>query len=148
MKYFFYFVFFVLINSLASAEVSFYDNPNDVIIYSNFPITSSVVLQQGSEGGVGGIGTIKCLTEWNCSSWSVCIDDVQKRNCTKINYACYAGIKPNEVQTCTSVREKEPEEFQDKENCLQIFLFVGITIVIAFLIVVLLNKLKLYKPSK
>ena len=100
---------------LAIAETTFYDNPNNAFVYPNPSVTSSVISQQESSSTGGG-----CLTNWSCSSWSGCINDIQTRNCTKIKNYCYAGTKPNETKTCTILpalkTEKKPEEKSVCEN--------------------------------
>jgi hypothetical protein len=81
-----------LINSVY-AETSFYDNPDDALIYSYSFYSPNFV--DNSQGGGG------CLTDWNCSSWSACINNLQSRNCIKIRNSCNAGAKPGETQNCT-----------------------------------------------
>ena len=150
MKYIIILLAILLFLPLVNADSTFYDNPNDACVYPNPSVTSSVISQQESSGSTGG----GCLTNWSCSSWSGCINDIQTRNCTKIKNYCYAGTKPNETQTCTVLptptteekikgeagteKPKEPE----KERNLFILLPVGIIIIAGFIILLLLKRKK------
>ncbi len=50
-----------------------------------------------SIGGGGGGG---CSTNWNCTSWSSCVNNKQTRVCTKLKAGCSAEDKPVENKTC------------------------------------------------
>ncbi len=106
MKYIIILLAILLFLPLVNADSTFYDNPDDAFVSPNPSVTSSVISQQESSGGTGG----GCLTNWACSSWSGCINDIQTRNCTKIKNYCYAGTKPNETQSCTILPEEKPKE--------------------------------------
>lgn len=50
-----------------------------------------------------------CLTNYTCTAWSSCVNDTQKRTCTKINPYCYA--KPlNTTQKCVIVLTPKKDE--------------------------------------
>ena len=61
-----------------------------------------VVASSGGSGGGGGVPY--CITSWECSDWSVCVDGTQTRTCSYPANYCEPTIeKPTESQTCTSV---------------------------------------------
>jgi len=105
-------------------------------------------------GGVGG----GCLTNWTCSNWGVCISGTQIRNCSRINYYCYAGTKPIESQACVipvgEISEMPKGEIENALKILRefgysylwiIFLLIAIEIL---LLLILVRRRKLKKLIK
>lgn len=46
--------------------------------------------------------TTNCTQNWNCTSWSSCVNKNQTRTCTDSNSCGNLTGKPNEIQNCTS----------------------------------------------
>jgi len=111
MKYIIILLIFLLI-PLVSADTTFFDNPDDTFIMDDSPATTGGVIITEEQPASGGGGS--CLSNWNCSSWSSCMDGIQIRNCTKEKPYCYADLKkkPIESQNCPIETEdnKESEE--------------------------------------
>jgi len=63
---------------------------------------ASASASAASSGGGGG----GCLTNWTCSEWNSCAENIRTRTCTKIREICYAGVKPDESQACISAGEE------------------------------------------
>lgn len=93
------FLFLFLLIPLVFADITFFDNPDDVFIIGSSP-TGGATIEETTGGTTGGGG---CLTNWSCSFWSSCVDRIQIRNCTKEKAYCYADlkIKPVENQSCS-----------------------------------------------
>lgn len=55
-----------------------------------------------------------CLTTWECTGYTECIDGEQTRTCSKVTEQCYANPddKPAESQTCIVLGTEEIEEGQ------------------------------------
>jgi len=59
-----------------------------------------------NRGGAGGI----CVTEWVCTEWSECMDNLQTRTCSYLDKFCKPQKeKPAEIQSCVSEKELEEE---------------------------------------
>ncbi|MCH8328967.1 MAG: hypothetical protein IIB81_01080, partial [Nanoarchaeota archaeon] len=69
-----------------------------------------------SGGGSGGSSaTITCTEQWQCTSWSNCINNTQTRTCSDINNCGTTTNKPTETQQC-STTETEEQLPKEKEN--------------------------------
>ena len=67
----------------------------------SFSISITVPAEEEAPGGDGG----GCRTNWTCTSWSECANNIQTRNCSKKLGYCFAGNKPAESQSCSAVSE-------------------------------------------
>ncbi len=67
----------------------------------NYTVTTPTPTSTSNGGGGGGGGS-QCLTNWTCSDWSVCSNNIQTRTCNRIRSYCYAGAQPALNQTCTT----------------------------------------------
>jgi len=71
--------------------------------------------EEAEESSLSDIGpeiespVIFCEEDWNCTEWSVCVNETQTRTCTDSNSCGTAEDKPNEQQSC--------EEETDYEDC-------------------------------
>ena len=131
------------------AQTTFYENPSDFYLFQTIPTLNSdnIVSNQGSVYSSSG-----CLTDWNCSSWSECINSTQTRNCTKIYENCYSGTTPEEIQSCNvsaqnknsqlnfNLTQTNPKGGPGIGGLSIIFLILGVLLVI--LIVFLLKRNK------
>jgi hypothetical protein len=69
-------------------------------VYDSEERTFTITAQQASASSSSGGGG--CLTQWTCSQWNACSNNVETRTCTKVIDYCYAGDKPSETQACSS----------------------------------------------
>ncbi len=46
-----------------------------------------------------------CTTEWICSEWSKCNEEIQTRTCSKLEENCVAPNKPIETQSCFQFKD-------------------------------------------
>lgn len=153
----FIFLFVVLLVSIlawASAQTTFYENPNDFYIFPTptSESSSNVVSDVGSVYSSGG-----CITDWNCTEWGECMNNTQTRTCSKIAQNCYAGTAPEETQFCNS-NATTPQGINEtagqngtgpniKENLLLIFLIpLGVLILLVIAFIVIKTKLKKPRP--
>ena len=103
----------VLNNSDSTKRECYVDSAdgNDLVIWTyhftsfsaySKTVTPEVISSSPSSGG--------CLTDWECSEWSVCSDGEQTRTCEKEISYCYAPAKdkPAESQSCTVSETTEP----------------------------------------
>jgi hypothetical protein len=61
-----------------------------------------------SSSGSGSRGTGYCATEWTCSEWSTCSNNIQTRTCSyPSNFCTPRNAKPSETQTCISGTGRE-----------------------------------------
>ncbi len=59
-----------------------------------------------TESTTSGSRASSCSTEWECTSWSVCTNNVQTRTCSYPPKSCTPrDTKPVETQSCTSIKE-------------------------------------------
>ncbi len=63
---------------------------DEIKIY-NYALTSEEIQQEYEP----------CTENWNCTSWSSCINNTQYRNCTDLNNCNTTLNKPLEIQNCT-----------------------------------------------
>lgn len=68
-----------------------------------------------SSGGGGGSASTTCMGQWQCTSWSNCINNTQTRTCSDINNCGTTTNKPTETQQC-STTETEEQLPKEKEN--------------------------------
>ena len=66
-------------------------------------------------GGGGGFTTPlpeeeECVPEWECTSWSGCIDGTRTRECTDLNQCDIDEDKPSETQSCQIIQFDEDDE--------------------------------------
>jgi hypothetical protein len=81
-------------------------------------------ISQVSILGGGGGGRGSCITQWNCTEWSGCINGTQTRICSYPENFCEPkSEKPAEIQSCTIPEE---DEIIEDEEISQGF-FAGIT---------------------
>ncbi len=95
----------------SDCSIILYDGQNLTFSVSGFSLyeTRETPSSQSPSGGGGG-GSSGCLTTWQCTEWSSCIDGNQTRICTKVNPVCAVGVKPEESQQCTISSEETTEE--------------------------------------
>ncbi len=95
----------------ASAETTFFDNPDDAFIMDDFATGEVVIV--GRTGGTRSVGA--CAYQWNCTDWGGCLPSgKQTRNCVNVG-TCPDTYEPPEMEqdcTYTASREvgEEPEE--------------------------------------
>jgi hypothetical protein len=98
----------------ASAETTFFDNPDDAFIMYDFATGGVVIIgRTGETTGGGG-----CTYEWNCTDWSKCLPSgKQTRNCVNVG-TCPDMYEPPEMeQDCTYTASPEiGEEYEEPEN--------------------------------
>ncbi len=101
----------LLLTVNASAETTFFDNPDDAFIMGDFA-TGGVVIT-GRTGGTR--STEICIIQWNCMDWSECLPSgKQTRNCINVG-TCPDTYEPPEMeQDCTYTAFPEVGE-EDKE---------------------------------
>jgi len=92
----------ILIIFLSITKVLADSLPGTVTIQTNDIIETRV----GSGGSSGGGGSY-CLTNWTCDSWSSCVNDIQTRNCTKINKMCFSKEIPETQRKCNLEKSNE-----------------------------------------
>jgi hypothetical protein len=91
--------------SLVPADTTFFDQDNAFIIGNSATLPISEITGAASDGTTETIVSKgSCLTNWSCSSWSSCVNEIQIRNCTKEKIYCYADLKnkPAETQNCSN----------------------------------------------
>ena len=78
--------------------------------------SNSIVVE--NHGGLLGYSGGVCVTQWNCSSWSECKDNLQVRNCNYPSNWCTPVLKiPDEKKTCVMpVQESSSVVNQNKTN--------------------------------
>jgi len=85
----------------------------NVIAAPSTPV--SPVSPSGSSGSSGGSGG--CITKWECSEWSECINGQQTRTCSyKENYCAPTLDKPIETMTCSIPSSGNEENSISSEN--------------------------------
>lgn len=134
--------------SIVSADTTFFDNPDDLLI-----IGSSVTANSGTTEITGRIteGGGGCIYKWNCTEWSECFSTGRQiRNC--INFGtCPNNYKvPQTKQNCHYISpqtEEKSEETTGKETTdkNKIFIYLILTVISIFII---FNLLKLLLPKK
>ncbi|MBI2208134.1 hypothetical protein HYU50_01440 [Candidatus Woesearchaeota archaeon] len=76
-------------------------------------------------GGSGSSGSGSCLENWQCISWSECVNNLQTRSCKDLNNCGTSFNKPTEAKACTPekqalavLEEKEEKNIEegDKES--------------------------------
>jgi len=76
--------------------------------YTKTASESSSTSASGSSVSAGGGGNaLACVSDWQCSEWSQCINDLKNRKCSDTNQCAFAGNKPKEVQECIFTEAKE-----------------------------------------
>lgn len=89
---------FLILTSLVHAEITFFDDSNDVFIIGEAGDSSlsSTTISSSQEGG-------SCRHKWECMNWSACLPPgEQTRKCTNIG-TCSDKYNPPEIeQNCTS----------------------------------------------
>lgn len=95
----------------ANCKIKSYLNGTITFNVSEFSIyeTDETPIQTTSSGGGGGGGS-SCTTEWICTNWSTCSNNLQTRVCEKEKESCDAGIKPIESQNCTVLLNEDVKE--------------------------------------
>jgi len=93
-------------NSVGQYAVTFYANSSSGAIASvidAFEITSPTTITTPAPSGGGGTTTIieKCTYIWDCTSWSICSDKIQKRECKNIGNCTGIQGKPIETRECS-----------------------------------------------
>jgi hypothetical protein len=59
-----------------------------------------VVTSRGGGGNSNGLGSSVCVENWNCSGWSDCVGNVQRRICEDLEKCGTIKNKPLEFQEC------------------------------------------------
>ncbi|MBN1644924.1 hypothetical protein JW851_02710 [Candidatus Woesearchaeota archaeon] len=108
------FLLAILLIPVVYAETTFFDNPDDMFIYSN---PASQVSGRGGGGG-GGRG---CLYKWNCTNWSECLPSgKQIRNCINVGTCSNTYNAPEIEQNCTYTALKmEKDEKLEKNSVIE-----------------------------
>lgn len=82
--------------------------PSKYTQFGNFTITFYNIKDEPIySGGSGGRSSYICYEEWQCGSWSDCINEKQTRICTDSNYCGTTNDKPITSRACSI---EEPEE--------------------------------------
>lgn len=87
----------------------------------NSEFSSSVahfVLSERAIHNVGGPSTFRCRTDWQCTGWSLCSQNIQTRMCDKAREECYTDTEePDEVRACTINLNNNPNiNLNNNEN--------------------------------
>ncbi len=61
-----------------------------------------------------------CTQDWSCTSWSICINETQKRNCTDLNDCMNETDKPITNKSCGCVPEWHCTNWSECINAIQI----------------------------
>jgi len=91
--------------SVGSYNVKYYCNDSSGNRNDSMNVDFSISTSCGgggdttSGGGGGGGGTV-CTPEWNCTEWSLCINNTQKRICNDTKKCKKISGKPLEIQSC------------------------------------------------
>ena len=65
---------------------------------------------------------IICASYWNCTEWSTCINNMQKRSCIQTNPYCLPiGLKPEESKACKEEYIPYIPPAEEKPSIIQIF---------------------------
>jgi hypothetical protein len=98
----------------ASAETTFFDNPDDAFIMDDFATGGVVIV--GRTGGTTSVGA--CTYQWNCTDWSVCLPSgKQRRNCVNVGTCPDTYEPPGMEQDCTYTASPEVgEEHEEPGN--------------------------------
>ncbi|MBT4165892.1 hypothetical protein HOE04_02530 [archaeon] len=115
-------------NDVGTYTVTFYANSSSGSLASaidTFEITSPTSTTTPSSGGGGGSTTIieKCTYVWDCSSWSICSDKYQIRECKNTGNCKGIEGKPIEKRICSDALFDVTIKFTDliitKEDTLE-----------------------------
>ncbi|MBW2993299.1 hypothetical protein KY317_01865 [Candidatus Woesearchaeota archaeon] len=98
---------FLLLIPIICADTTFFDNPDNMFIYSNPALSAP----QPPSGGSG------CSYKWNCTDWSECLSSgKQTRTCINIG-TCSDRYKILEMNNCTyAALENEEDRELEKED--------------------------------
>jgi hypothetical protein len=117
------------------------ENEDDNSLSSTFEIVRS----GGSGGGSSSSGSsssgkdlISSNSQWECSGWSLCVDEVQTRVCTDLNNLYNTIDKPEETRMCGEGSVKILNLSEDKEDGLKNNYFYWILGTLFLLILILL----------
>ena len=107
---------------------------NVTIEIENYPATIENLTEEEISSG--------CISNWICTDWSECSNEIQYRNCSKEIYGCYADIrkKPIESQSCiedTSAYGVLNETISNLKLNYRLYLIVGSSLVVIILIIFL-----------
>jgi hypothetical protein len=102
-----------------SAATTFYDNPDDALIFAPIPAPASVSQTGGHGSRTANITTpaeINCAQDWICGDWSSCASGFQTRACADSN-DCDNFHKKGDVSKV--IAAQKPAELRDcKETAL------------------------------
>ena len=108
-------------NSVGVYTVTFYANNsqgNLASVIDTFEITSTIIPPvTPPSGGGGGTTTIieKCTYIWDCTSWSICLEGKQQRECKNIGNCTGTEGKPIETRECSDALFDVVMKFKDVE---------------------------------
>ena len=91
-------------NSIGIYYVIFYANSSSGSLASaidTFEITSSAIPPVTPPSGGGGTTIITCTYIWDCTSWSICSEGKQQRECKNIGNCTGTEEKPIETRECS-----------------------------------------------
>jgi len=109
-------IFLVLLLSmpLISSDTTFFNNPNDYFIMSNFQSAAQtadtpIITERASGAG-------SCVYKWDCTKWSECtIFGKQNRNCMNIGNCIDTYKTPETEQNCIYL-QKDIEEYEKQSE--------------------------------
>lgn len=140
--------------NLSSGNLEF-----DINAYINESITPPLT-NEGSGSGGSGSGQSSCMTQWSCSNWSICENNIQIRVCSyPQNYCLPTSQKPTTSQNCissitnnTTNETSKPSLTQQLINNFKTlptinYIGAGITLGIVVIILIILKK-KFKKRNK
>ena len=107
---------------LVNAETTFFDQDDAFIVY---PSERDEIGEESSLKKLTGKSTLDdgaaedaCFTNWICTLWSYCLNEIKMRNCTEEKAYCNAYLKKNsfEIQSCLINKSKSKNETNQKEE--------------------------------
>ncbi len=64
------------------------------------PIPSSSSSTSAVSSSSGGGGGFVCISDWQCSEWTLCVNGFINRKCNDTNQCAFPSKKPNELEEC------------------------------------------------
>ncbi|MBI5148955.1 hypothetical protein HZA33_04720, partial [Candidatus Pacearchaeota archaeon] len=90
-------------------------------LWNGVPGTGTIVNNTfGSFGSFRFYSPTTCVENWQCTSWSTCINKTQTRTCTDLNSCGTTNNKPTETRRCgnfTKIKIKGNLKFSSGEAC-------------------------------
>jgi hypothetical protein len=122
----------------------------NISFFVNLTAESTTTPEEGNKGGGGGSGgggaasegkkeNITCEKSFVCNPWSICINNLQYRNCTDMNYCEEPNIK---IENKTCATEEKPSETEIPKKSSWILFIILLIILLIILILTILIKRK------